>query len=334
MIKILRHLVLLLCLLSAADAAAPPNPQQRDRPAPRQRPDPAGIPFTSPDAIRAWINQYRQRPEPKRLPEAVQAMSRLGVFREIEATGIYVGFMAGVLAANRDDADKLIHGMFPMPPEDQVGIIRAIAYSGLPDWKVKLESVAERMPARRVLIDRFLTGKSLPLDKIGMETGPLTLDTNWGYYFATGDFAAVRRIVGALAWVKEANDLEKLTIAGMSRWTLANNAMRDADLSRYLAELAPTLPKVQASSLRDIVEAAETFEVARVRKDAVASIEELKAKGPQNSRDMKWWTQAGTTLIALGCVVASATGQVQFGLPCIIGGPLSAAAGKYLTPDK
>jgi hypothetical protein len=120
----------------------------------------------------------------------------------------------------------------------------------------------------------------------------------------------------------------------MSRWTLANNAMRDADLSRYLAELAPTLPKVQASSLRDIVEAAETFEVARVRKDAVASIEELKAKGPQNSRDMKWWTQAGTTLIALGCVVASATGQVQFGLPCIIGGPLSAAAGKYLTPDK
>jgi hypothetical protein len=294
----------------------------------------AGQPFTSPEQAQRWIKEYRAKPEPQRLPELVHGLSAMGVFREIEQTGIYVGFMAGVLGANRDSADALIAGMFPLPPEDQVVIIRAIAYSGLPDWKVVLEKFAERMPARKVLIDRFLTGKTLPLDKLGLETGPLTLDTNWGHYFAAGEVAPVRRIISALAWAKEANDLEKLTVAGMARWTLANNAMRDVDLARFLDEEVPRQPKPVAAALRDIIEAAQTFEVARVRRDAVAAIDTLKAKGPEKTRNMQWWAQTGTTLISLGCIVAGATGHVEFGLPCVIGGPLSTAAGKYLIPEK
>jgi hypothetical protein len=325
----------LLCLVVAAasvQATTPRTGAKRTLPAAAQ----LGVPqkFTSPDQIQRYMKEYRTKPEPTRLPELVQALSGMGVFREIESTGVYVGFMAGVLGTNRDSAEALVKGMFPLPPEDQVAIIRAIAYSGLPDWKVLLETFIERMPARRVLIDRFLNGKTLPLEKLGLETGPLTLDTNWGYYFASGDFAPVRRIISALAWVKEPNDLEKLTIAGMARWTLANNAMRDVDLARFLEAELLRQPKPIAKALTDIVEAAQTFEVARVRRDAVAAIDELKAKGPEKNRNLQWWAQAGTTLISLGCIVAGATGHVEFGLPCIIGGPLSSAAGKYLIPDK
>jgi hypothetical protein len=336
MTKILPYLAAWLLGLAAAatslDAAPPRSGAKRALPAASQ----LGAPqkFASPDQIQRYIKEYRAKPEPKRLPELVQSLSAIGVFRDIESTGIYVGFMAGVLGANRDSAETLVNAMFPLPPEDQVAIIRAIAYSGLPDWKVKLETVIERMPARKVLIDRFLSGKTLPLDKLGLETGPLTLDTNWGYYFASGDFAPVRRIISALAWVKEANDVEKLTIAGMARWTLANNAMRDVDLARFMEAEILRQPKPIAAALTDIVEAAQTFEVARVRRDAVAAIDELKAKGPENKRNLQWWAQAGTTLISLGCIVAGATGHVELGLPCIIGGPLSSAAGKYLIPDK
>ena len=336
MIKIIGYVfALVLGVVVAAasiQAATPRAGAKRALPAAAQ----LGVPqkFTSPDQIQRYMKEYRTKPEPKRLPELVQALSGMGVFREIESTGVYVGFMAGVLGSNRESAETLIKGMFPLPPEDQVAIIRAIAYSGLPDWKVVLEAFTERMPARRVLIDRFLTGKTLPLDKLGLETGPMTLDTNWGYYFATGDFTPVRRIISALAWTKEPNDIEKLTIAGMARWTLANNAMRDVDLGRFLEAEILRQPKPVAAALRDIVEAAQTFEVARVRRDAVAAIDELKAKGPENKRNLQWWAQAGTTLISLGCIVAGATGHVEFGLPCIIGGPLSSAAGKYLIPDK
>jgi hypothetical protein len=333
MIKPVVALLAFLFGLANAQAASPRQESIGGRPqaAGAMR---AAQPLASPDQIQRWIKEYRNKPEPKRLGELVQALSAMGVFREIESTGIYVGFMAGVLGANPGQAEALVKGMFPLPPEDQVAIIRAIAYSGLPDWKVLLEKFVERMPARRVLIDRFLSGKTVTLDKLGLETGPLTLDTNWGYYFGSGDFAAVRRIISALQWTKETNDLEKLTIAGMARWTLANNAMRDVDLARFLEAEVPRQPKLIAATLRDVVEAAQTFEVMRVRRDAVAAIEELKIKGPEKKRNLQWWAQAGTTLISLGCIVAGATGHVEFGLPCIIGGPLSTAAARYLLPDK
>jgi hypothetical protein len=291
-------------------------------------------PFTAPEHILRYIDRYRAKPEPERLPEMVRAASALGLFRDMEGAGVHVGFMAGVIAGNRDKAESLIGKMFPLPPEDQVAIIRAIAYSGLADWQELLGKFVERMPARTVLIERHLSGKLPTLQTAPMEKGPAILDANWGYYFATGSPEPVDRIVATLAWAKEENDVEKLTLAGMAKWTLANNASRDTDLLRHLKEQAAIRGPVVVAALKDIIEAVETSETARIRKEAVAGIDELRAKGPAKNRNLAWWAQAGTTLIAAGCIVAGALGQVEFGLPCIIGGPLSTAAAKYLVPTK
>src|ERR1700759_652216 len=48
-------------------------------------------------------------------------------------------------------------------------IIRAIAYSGLPDWRNVLRWVAPRMPGRRVMIDSYLAGKLPTLTDIPLE---------------------------------------------------------------------------------------------------------------------------------------------------------------------
>lgn len=291
-------------------------------------------PFTAPEQILRYIDRYRAKPEPERLPEMVRAASALGLFRDMEGAGVHVGFMAGVIAGNRARAESLVARMFPLPPEDQVAIIRAIAYSGLADWKDLLGKFVERMPARTVLIERHLSGKLPTLQSAPMEKGPAILDANWGYYFATGSPEPVDRIIATLAWAKEDNDIEKLTLAGMAKWTLANNANRDTDLLRHLKEQAAIRGAVVSATLKDIIEAVETSETARIRKEAVAGIDELRAKGPARNRNIAWWAQAGSTLIAAGCIVAGALGQVEFGLPCIIGGPLSTAAAKYLVPTK
>src|SRR5215813_12218094 len=107
--------------------------------------------FASSEDILRWINTYRLKPDPAKLPAAVKAMSELGVFRDMDAAGIYVGFMAGVLNANPKRAEDLIAKMYPMPPEDQVAIVRAIAYSDLPGWKDLMLKFVERMPARKTL---------------------------------------------------------------------------------------------------------------------------------------------------------------------------------------
>ncbi len=290
-------------------------------------------PPPTPQSILHWINGYRAKPEPQKLAETVRAMSALGLFKDLDAGGVYIGFIAGVLGDNPDKVEAMVTKMFPMPPDDQVALIRAIAYSGLPDWKTLLEKYSERMPARAVLIQRYLTGKFPVLEKLPLDQSPAALDTHWGFYFATGRFQPVDRIIGVLAWAKDANNVERLTLGSMAKWTLANNAQQDKDLLDHLKKQAAKQPKDVARELREVIEAAETFETAKIRKDALASIEELKRKGPESTRKLSWWGMAGQTALALGCVAASALGHVEIAVPCVVGGALSSAALKVFTPQ-
>ena len=334
------RLALALILLSGMGSAGhaqivvtPPTQPKEATPPAKAAAKPARIVFDRPEHILRWIDGYRQKPDPQRVPEAVKAMSALGLFKDTETAAVYVGFVAGILGDNGAQADKLVSRMFPMPPEDQVAVIRAIAYSGLPDWKALLGRFAERMPARAVLIDRFLAGKLPTLETLSLEDSPAGLDTLWGYYFGTAKREPVLRIVATLAWSTDKEKVERLTIGNMAKWTLANNATRDMDLLRLLKSEVARQPKPVKAPLEEVIEAAETFETGKIRKQAMASIEELKAKGPQSSRTAQWWAQAGTTAFALGCVAASALGQIQFGIPCVVGGPLGTVAAKYVLPN-
>lgn len=312
-------LLLLVCLLPAATASAAP---------------PSRHPFATSQLILKWINGYRAKPEPQRLSQAVQAMSALGLFRDLEAGGVYVGFVAGILGDNPATAEKLIAAMFPMPPEDQVAIVRAIVYSGLPDWKDLLARFAERMPARKVLIERHLAGKLPSLDKLPLDTSAAAVDAHWGYYFATGRFATVDRIVEMLAWAKDANNVERLTSGQMAKWTLANNALQDKELLDHLKAEMRRRPKPIKEQLAEVVEAAETFETAKIRRDATAAIEELRRKGPESTRNFGFWSTAGQTVLALGCITAGALGHAEIAVPCVIGGAASSAALKIFGPQQ
>ncbi|MFA5901957.1 MAG: hypothetical protein WC829_22910 [Hyphomicrobium sp.] len=301
----------------------------QDAGAAKKKPPP--IPFSRPEIVLAWINDYRLKPTPERLPDAFKAMREQGSFKEIEQAGIYVGFIAGVIGANPDKAERLITAMFPMPPPDQAVLVKAIAYSGLAEWKELLGKFVERMPARKVIIERYLYGKLQVLRDLPLDS-PIAVDANWGYYFATGSSEPIQRLVRTLAWSREKNNVEKLTIGSMVKWTLAQNASKDHDLLSYLKTSLPHQPAEVEKPLTEVIEGAETFELAQIRKDALASIEELKTKGPENARNFSWWGQAGQTVFALGCVAAGVMGQVYMGVPCVVGGALSNVALKYLTP--
>jgi hypothetical protein len=313
--------LLLLSLGLTALAVAPPSASAKTKRAP----------FNRPEILLKWMNDYRRNPEPERLAEAYKAMRDLNLLKDVDAAGIYVGFIAGVIGANPDKAEKLISDMFPMPPPDQVIVVKAIAFSGLAEWKELLGKFVERMPARRIVIDRYLYGKlpvlrDLPLDS------PIAVDANWGYYFATGSSEPIQRLIRTLAWSRDKNNVEKLTIGSMVKWTLAQNASRDPELLGYLKTSLPHQPQEVEVPLADIIESCETFELAHIRKDALDSIEVLKTRGSENARDFAWWGQAGQTAFALGCVAAGAMGQVYAGIPCVVGGALSNVALKYLAP--
>ena len=312
-----------LCAVSFAPAfAAPPQPK------------PQADPFATPEAIQHWIKNYRAAPDSKLLPAAVKAMSRLGIFREIDNAGIYLGFTAGVIGANPKQVDKLLGEMFPLPPEDQIVIVRAIAWSGLPEWKVLMGRFVERMPARRALIEGHLFGKLPGLMALPLDENPAGIDALWGYYYGSAMPEPIQRLIGTLAWSTDTSDVDKLTVGNMVKYTLAANATRDLDLLGVLKREAPHQTKTTAKPLAEVIEAAETYETAKLRKDALAAIGDLKQKGSSTKRNVSFWGQVGTTALALGCVAASALGQVQLGLPCIVGGATATAALKVFTLEK
>ncbi|MEX0591775.1 MAG: hypothetical protein WD207_11895 [Xanthobacteraceae bacterium] len=332
--------VFLLPLIAASPVAAAPR---ADAPA-------------SAEAVLGWINQYRLKPEPHRVPEAMRAAGKLGAFKDPEQAGVYIGFLAGVLNANPAHAESTIAKILPLPPDQQWVVVRAIAYSGLKNWKGLLHAFKMHMPGRTPMIDKYLAGKLPTLEQIEyvrnepsalarlfrkteepkearLEPTPDLIDTLWGFYFATGAYGPVARIVAMLAWSEEPDDVERLTLGGMAKYTLASNSARDHELLKMLRWTAKNQEKKTAKIVAEIVDAAETMQTAKIRKEALAAIEELKRKGPGSRRKIAGWGQIGQGALALGCIGAAVAGAVAIGLPCVIGGAVSSAALNWATQE-
>jgi len=313
-------------------------------------------PRASLGVVQQWIYNYRAKPDYAHVPAAVRVLFHSQTFKEPENAGIYLGFIAGAIGSNPAKAEQLIASFFPVRPEDEWVIIRAIAYSGLPDWRNLLRRVAPRMPGRRVMIDSYLASKLPTLTEIPLEEvkpgmmdklrGTFTknpfakdehklnttvtfasnqdlLDTLWGYYFATGSYVPIQRIIQMLPWSKSRDTIDKLTVGSMARYTLASYAIRDASLREYLRSELARQPAAVKAPLGEVVEAADTVQIAALRKDALGAVEELKTKGSDSRRDLSFWGQVGVGAVALGCVSAAALGQVAIGIPCVIGGSAS-----------
>jgi len=169
--------------------------------------------------------------------------------------------------------------------------------------------------------------KSKPKKDNSLALTPDLLDTLWGYYFATGNNRPLARIILMLRWAKERDVVEKLTLGSMAKYTLAINATRSPDLMAKL-KWAATQPQPDAVKpiLSEVIEAAETVETGKLRNEALAAIDDLRRKGPGYKRDLSLWGQVGESALALGCVAAAVTGQVELGLPCVIGGAATSAA--------
>lgn len=302
---------------------------------------PQGSELRSSDAVLRYIYGYRGHPNPGSVPAAVRAMDQLGAFKDPESSGIYLGFIAGVLGANPSKAEALLEKMLIIAPENQWVLVRAVTYSGLPQWKQVLRKFAMRLPTRRVMIEKAISGKIPTLDQVALDSDAALLDTLWGYYFATGSNAPILRMISALPWSKDSTSMwtlpwskskftiEKLTIGNMAKYTLASNAARDIKLLSVLKRAAVHQPKDVAAILKEVIDAAETVETARIRKDALAAIETFKRKGSGQDRKLSWWGHVGEGAIAIGCVVAAAAGQVALGIPCVVGGAVSSAALRF-----
>jgi hypothetical protein len=214
-----------------------------------------------------------------------------------------------------------------------------------------LRKFVERMPARAVMAHEYLSGAQLSLDDMALEEpdktffqkvsgvfkkaepgkptldkSPELLDVLWGYYFATGSYKPILRIIAMLPWSKDRDSVEKLTLGSTAKYTLANYAAREPDLLDMLKRTVDQQPKNIEPILREVIHAAETVNVAALHREQTAAVEKLKREGPASKKELSTWGQVGVGAIAVGCVAAAALGQVEIGIPCVIGGSVSSGA--------
>jgi hypothetical protein len=301
-----------------------------------------------------WIDGYRSHPDPASVRIAMKVMSLRGMLHDADQAAVYVGFLAGTIGADPRAAEGLISKVLPaLAEEDQWVLVRAIAYSGLPNWKALLEKFAGQMPTRDVMIKKYLDGELPSLDRVPLtsdkpgftdqvksffgggsdkhialtfDNSPELLDVLWGMYFATGNYQPISRIIVMLPWSKDQDSVERLTVGGMAKYTLVSNATHSSDLLAMLKRASHHQPKSITPLLNEVIEAAETMDATRVRKEELAAIEELKTKGPGYRREVSLWGKVGEGALAIGCIAAAAAGQVELGIPCVIGGATSSAA--------
>jgi len=314
--------------------------------------------WNSTESILKWINAYRHRPEPEQLPAVVHALSSMQAFKDAESSGPYIGFIAGVLGDNPDRAETLIAKMVSIDPSDHWVLVRAIAYSGLPDWRNLLATFVDRMATRRAMIDQYLDGKLPTLDQIdykpakpgmldkikvslhleqakkkpvALDPTPELIDVLWGYYLATGGYAPIQKVIKLLPLADDKDNVDSLTAGSAAKFTLASNAVRDIELLQMLKWADKSQPKEVKVVLDDVIETADTVDTVHMRKESLAAIQELKEKGPYSKRELSGWGQVGQGALSMGCVVAAATGQIELGIPCVIGGAAYTAGMQYMT---
>ena len=310
--------------------------------------------FNSSAEVLKFINDYRSRPDPARAVQAIRDMSRFGELRNPDSAGVYLGFAAGVLAANPEQAAALVDKMLPLPAEDQWLLVRAVAYSDVPKWRFLLARIRSRVPARGALIESYIAGRLPVLSQFKVEPAkegwfnrmgqsmsfsakakdnpvvlspsPELLDTFWGFYFATGYPRALQNIMALLPWSKDKDEVEKLTLGAMAKYTLAENSLRDPVLLATLKTVRRAQPKEVQPVLNEVIQAADDVDVTRVRREMLVSLDELKRKGSATSRNVSFWGQVGQGALAAGCIAAAVAGQVEFGVPCVVGGAVSSGA--------
>jgi len=319
--------------------------------------------FSSRDDVLRWIDGYRLRPDPGAARMAMKVLSDRGALRDAEAAGVYAGFLAGVIGAHPGEDDRIVEQILSaLPAEDQWIVVRAIVYSGLPDWKALLRKFAPRMQSRSVMIEEYLNGKLPTLERVPLETkspgvwdqfkgyfvtpepkriavtydsSPELLDTLWGLYFATGGYRPISWIIVMLPWSKDRDNVQRLTLGSMAKYTLVTNASRNHDLLMMLKRASSHQSKDVTPILNEVIEAADTMETSGIRREALAAIEQLKQRGPSSWRNLSMAGKLAEGTVSLGCIAAAASGVgAAIGVPCVVGGALGSAALSAFDPMK
>lgn len=263
MIRQIPAVFLLLCVIGHCGVAADSAVSREGT----SNPPPTGeAPKPNPAEIGQWVMGYYRDPQPDAVPERVRQMSELKLLKT-ERPDANQMFLGRIMAANPDRIAAWMDGWKDLPEADREVLQRAVWMSQTREGEAWLKEHGQTELASQAA-HPLLTGAPMVLE-------PYHLDMLWEWFFATGDAAPVKQIVGKYNLLRDdpgAEDLPQQPAPGLDRpttlrqtigrvavWSSASLASSHDRLLENLQEIQmdPKLPERSGAWLKRVIEIAE-----------------------------------------------------------------------------
>jgi len=170
-----------------------------------------------------WLTFYYRDPRPDQVVAQLKAWSSEGTLQDANARAPLTGFLSQIFRQNADKLQDWRLQLKGLPKEDLELINMAIWMSNTKESKELLQKE----------IPKAFKDKSPP-DILTLKLdSPSALDLLWGYFFATGDSKALRRIVAMFRYADAPTKLEGIPkdrsplyviLPKAAKWSISSNA--------------------------------------------------------------------------------------------------------------
>jgi hypothetical protein len=183
--------------------------------------------FESEEQFVTWPTYYYLHPEPERVPSAVRYYAESRFYQDKKSRAFMATFFASLfrqdvellrttyeVIGQSESEDTRVFFLYVLWVVDTEAS-RAFLAQAKADWTTEqvqrlVASLEGRVPDK-------------PLEDA--VDSPADLDRLWAMFEATGDAAAVRKIISVLHWVEDGHG-EELILGGAARWSLTSQAQQ------------------------------------------------------------------------------------------------------------
>jgi hypothetical protein len=156
------------------------------------------LPVVGQELDEAWMMNYYENPRPEKLVEQVRASAAQGLLKQDKSAGLFVGFLSEVMAQNPKKIAGWLKELESLDETQRSPLVSAAWYSGTDEGRAFLKEQGMNLsPDQKAKI------LDLELDQ------PAVLDMLWGCFFASGDIAAIRRIIRTLSLCEHLGAVER-----------------------------------------------------------------------------------------------------------------------------
>ncbi len=228
---------------------------------------PASAEFGSSKEVTQWFTFYYQKPEPEKIPDAIEYMIELGILDNKDALAPTVGFLAGGFRENPDRVADWVDQLSALNDSHFQIVIFALWHGNLPESQARVYELLDSRPNLKEKLTLPYQSLPIPVEEIPLEQGAWVLDALWGNFMVTGNKTPVIRMMTTLPWIdkKEGtitrHDIDRLLIGSAARWSLISNATQHPRVLEICETEVENQPEEVANKLREVIaEAKEKLE--------------------------------------------------------------------------